>query len=157
MMKAKMKRLMALVFAVVIVASGFVMASAAPVETVTVTYLEDGSYIVKTISEVQQVSIFAVSATRTKSGTATQEYYNSSDELMWELSVHGTFTYDGSSAEATDADCSYDVYSSSWSCRSASASCSGATARATGTFRHLGVFSETATVTLTCSPSGTLS
>lgn len=122
-----------------------------------VTYYADGSYMVTTIEEVETVSLQAVTTKTTKSGIATQYYYNSSDELMWSFSVEATFEYDGTTATATEADYSYDISSSAWSFKSASASCSGDTATATGKFVHLGLFTNTATVSLTCSPKGVLS
>ena len=95
-------------------------------------------------------------ASGTVSGNKTRDYYNSSNQLVWSITVYGTFSFNGSSAEATDADYSYEVYSSDWSFVSGSASYSGATATASGRFKH-GLLSTNATVSLTCSPSGKLS
>ena len=126
------------------------------VSSEVINILDDGSYFVITISEDNPVAARAVSSTFSKTGSKTYSYYSGSDELLWVLRVHGTFTYDGSSAEATDADYSYEVYSSDWSFVSGSASYSGATATASGRFKH-GLFPTNATVSLTCSPSGKLS
>lgn len=120
----------------------------------TITYLSDGSYIITTTEVVESIQPFA--AEKTISGKKVHRHYNASDELMWSFSVHGTFTYNGTTAKATAASYSYSISNSDWSFKSASASYSGATATATGTFKH-GIFSHTATVSLTCSPTGVLS
>lgn len=83
-----------------------------------------------------------------KSGSKNYSCYNG-DELAWVFRVHGTFTYDGSSAEATAADYSYDIYDDGWSFVKASASCSGATATATGSFKRV-IVPNSVTVDLTC-------
>ncbi len=133
-------------------------AAAADGETETrITRFADGSYRITTIEyDRPQGGAAIFSAQSTKSGTKTDEYYNSSDELAWKFRVHGTFTYNGSTAEATAATYSYDIYDSSWSFIKASASCSGATATATGSFKLL-LVPHSVTVTLTCSPKGVLS
>lgn len=123
-----------------------------------VTYFEDGSYLVRTVIEI--ASDYAASQTATeytKSGIATEGYYNSKDELVWSLSVHGTFTYDGTTAEATAARYSYEINDSDWSFKSGSASYSGATATANGTFLYLKLWPNTDSVSLACSPKGVLS
>lgn len=119
--------------------------------------LEDGSYVIVTIEYDQLQSEAApFSAQSITSGTKSYEYYNSTDELAWVFRVHGTFTYDGRTAEATAAACSHAIYDSRWSFVEGSASYSGDTATATGNFK-LFIFSPSATLTLTCSPDGELS
>lgn len=138
-------------------ALAFSAAAADGETTPQITHFADGSYIITTIEyDRPQGEAAAASAQSVKSGTKINEYYNSSDELAWEFCVHGTFTYDGSTAEATDADYFYEIYDSSWSFVKASASCSGATATATGSFKLL-LVPHSVTVTLTCSPKGVLS
>lgn len=118
---------------------------------------EDGSYVVIAIEYDQpQVGVSFFAAQSVKSGSKNYSYYNNSDELAWVFRVHGAFTYDGSSAEATDADYSYSIYDSDWSFVKGSASYSDATATATGSFKRL-LIPNSVTLTLTCSPSGKLS
>ncbi len=122
------------------------------------TYFEDGSYLVRTVIEIKpDFAVSPTATTSTKSGIATEDYYNSKNELVWSLSVHGTFSYDGTTAEATASRYSYEVYDSDWSFKSGSASCSGATATANGTFLYLKLWPSAASVSLTCSPKGVLS
>lgn len=122
-----------------------------------VTGFEDGSYMITTI-EYDQTQDEAVlfAAQSVKSGTKNSEYYSASDELVWVFRVHGTFTYDGSTAKASAATYSYDIYDSSWSFVKGSASYSGAAATATGSFKLL-LLPNSVTLTLTCSPTGKLS
>lgn len=122
----------------------------------TVVYFEDGSYLITTIVVSTQSVMSERGTVSTKSGTKHHDYYNSSRELTWTFRVHGTFTYDGCSAEATFADYSYDIFDSVWSFNSANASCSGATATATGSFTRA-VIPNSVSVSLTCSPKGVLS
>lgn len=118
---------------------------------------EDGSYVVITIESDQSQDEAALFANKySKEGSKNYSYYDSSDVLAWTFRVHGTFTYDGNSAEATDADYSYDIYDSSWSFVKGSASYSDATATATGSFKKL-LIPNSVTLTLTCSPTGKLS
>ena len=128
-----------------------------PMNTQTISYLSDGSYLVTTITYVAlSLGVTDPKTVNTKSGTKSHDYYSSSNELMWTFRVHGTFTYDGSSAKATSADYSYDIYNSTWSNKSASASYSSATATSQGRFSHL-LLSVPVTVSLTCSAKGVLS
>ena len=119
--------------------------------------LEDGSYIVITIEDVQSSNSFAFFAGKQiKSGTKKYDYYNSSDELVLVFRVHGTFEYNGVSASATGATYSYDIYSSEWFFVDGSATCSKATATATGRFKR-SLFPSSVSASLTCSPTGILS
>lgn len=117
--------------------------------------LDDGSYVVVTIEYDQaQDGISYLTSKSITSGTKKYTYYDSSNKLLWEFRVHGTFTYNGVTATATGASYSYDIYDSAWSFVKGNATYSGATA--TGTFKWL-LFSYDTTVSLTCSPDGVLS
>lgn len=118
----------------------------------SITYFEDGSYVVSTIRVLPSVQ----AANATKSGEKTNTYYNSSNEKLYSITVIASFTYTGSSATATSADYTYSINNSTWSFVRGSASCSGASATATATFRHL-TATAPASVTLTCSAAGKLS
>lgn len=152
-MKHNQKTVLSIILVIILASLLCIPASAMEASNQRVTYFEDGSYLVTTT--VDETNIFS-RASGTKSGYAEQDYYSSSDELLWTFRVHGTFTYNGTSARATDADYSYDIYDSSWSFKSGSASYSGATATAKGSFSHL-LLPKSVSVSLTCSPNGTLS
>jgi len=130
-------------------------ADAAEIETQVIDY-ENGSYAVITIT--YDLSSFASARTTAKtiSGSKEYAYYNKAEQLQWTFRVHGTFEYDGSSAEAISADYSKGIYDSAWSFVRADAYCSGASAIAEGTFKE-SIFPVSTTITLTCSKDGKLS
>lgn len=158
-----MKKIISIVLCVVCVFSVFsVNVFAETAETVvneTVEYLEDGSYIVTTITEELNSSV--ARATNTKTGTKKSTLYNSNDEPMVVLKLTATFNYTGSSATCTSASTSYTVYNDNWKVTSATATKSGN--KATGNFTSkrytllIPVQTINSTVTITCSNSGTLS
>lgn len=117
----------------------------------TVEYLDDGSYFVETISE-SSVQLFS----NTKTGTKTAKYYTSSNTLVYSVKVTGTFSYDGSSAEATDAVGMLLCHVSDATPISLSDYTSGASAIATGSVTYNGATLRK-TVTLTCDKNGNLS
>ena len=86
----------------------------------------------------------------------TEKYKNASGEVMWSVSVTGTFSYNGSSCTCTKATSSTTKPSSMWSLSNKKVSKSGNKAIASVTGHAPGV-TVTRTVTLTCSPSGKLS
>ena len=119
-------------------------------------YLDDGSYIVTTITEVPSESL--ARATVSKSGTKTATCKSSSGTALWSVSVTGSFTYNGSSASCKSASVKTKVYDSSWSISSESAKKSGASAIATAKAKLSGTSTyKTLSVTLTCGVNGTLS
>lgn len=96
----------------------------------------------------------------TKSGYKTTEYLNADNEVMWSVTVNGTFTYNGTTSSCTSASRSTAVYGSQWSIKSSSATKSGncATATAVAVKKNvIGSSEYTATVNLYCSPYGILS
>lgn len=121
-----------------------------------IIYYEDGSYAVITIIYGPLPAISTTAAAKKTSGTKEYTHYSSTDQPLWTFRVHGSFEYDGRSAEATSASYSQEIYDSLWSFVSADAYCSGASAVARGTFKQ-GVFPGSTTVTLTCSKDGKLS
>ena len=118
---------------------------------------DGGYYCVKTVYELSNSSTYTTSNAKTKSGYATIEMFNNSNDLVATLTVYGTFTYDGRTATATHASCDYNISMNGWNCTSADSYCSGDTAYAKATFEKLLLRDINATVTLTCSPSGVLS
>jgi hypothetical protein len=125
----------------------------------SVKYLDNGLILVTTITE----SIASnPRSTYTKSGTKTETIRNSSNEILFSLSVHGTFTVNpGVSAVCTSSRVSHTINSSAWSLHSSSASRSGNRAMATGLFQRKFLFvvvdSLQIDLTLTCSVNGVLS
>lgn len=127
-----------------------------------VEYLEDGSKIVTCVYEDISNQRIATAATVTKSGSKTQTAYDSDGDVLYTLTVHGTFSVvTGSSATCTASSYSYTAPGSGWSLKTGSATKSANKATANGTFvkKVLGITTQTktASVTLTCSTSGTLS
>ena len=127
---------------------------AEPEESVSTTVFPDGSYCITTVSVLQ---LQATGKRATITGTKSRDYYNSNGILQFSVIVKGTFTYDGTTATATNANCGYHIYDASWSFYNGFSSCSGATATATCTFSLSGGGHRTLSVSLTCSPTGTLS
>lgn len=123
-------------------------------EQKSMIYLDDGSYIVTTIAVLPDDS--SARATSSISGQKTSEYYNSSNEKVYSLTVIGSFSYNGISATAVDASYDYSIYQSGYSFVSGSARCTGASATASATFKQISA-SYSASVTLSCSANGTLS
>lgn len=112
---------------------------------------EDGSYLVVALT------VSTTRAAGTRSGIKTGNYYDSDGELCWDFSIHGAFTYDGTTATATQASYSYNIYNSAWKLKSAEAYCSGDQAIAEGKFNGGFFLNRSTSITLTCSPTGVLS
>lgn len=123
---------------------------------IEVENLENGYYIITTIEEENTLR-----STQTKTGTKTKKFYNDNNQVMWSVSVHGTFTYTGSSSKCTASTVSTTCPGSTWKIISRNASKSGnkATANATAGQYIAGQLSYkvSTSVTLTCSASGKLS
>lgn len=122
--------------------------------TVNVIYYEDGSYMIVELTVGMPLSM---RATNTISASRSAGYYSADDELLWDFTVHGTFKYDGTTATATDASYSYNIYNSAWELKSAEAYCSGNQAIAEGKFNGGFLLNRSTSITLTCSPDGVLS
>jgi hypothetical protein len=120
-----------------------------------IIYLADGSYIITTITE-ENARMSPYAAAQTKSGSKTSTVYSATGTSLYSITVHGTFSYNGSSATAKSSSYSHTEESPLWSFSSGSSSLSGATAMASGTFKSA-LTSKTLNVSLSCSASGTLS
>ena len=126
------------------------------------TYLEDGYYVVTTITTNNpRTSISTYASTNTKTASKTSKFYNGSNQLVWYVKVTGTFTYGNGSAQCTKADVDVKSYSSYWKLSNVSAARSGATAYASATGKKIinGIVMQTIneTVSLTCNSKGELS
>ena len=120
-----------------------------------IEYLDDGSYIVTTITESPS------RAGNTKTGTKTDHYYNSDSELQWTMTVTGTFSYDGSTSTCTNVTGSTSITNTKWYVVSESTSRNGNTATydATMGYKVLGITinKEVRTLNLSCDKNGNLS
>ena len=125
-------------------------------ESKTVTYLEDGSYLVTTVRTYADPTAPA-GAMRQVSGSKTGDLYNSYNEKLISLTVYGIFSCDGHSSQAQSASYSYTIHNMLWSLSTGGAYCEGNTACVRATFNALGTQSTTLSVSLSCSPEGVLS
>lgn len=121
--------------------------------------LENGDYIITTISEYDNA--LSARSANTKTGSKTAEYYNSNDELCWSFKITGTFSYNGSTSSCTKVTSSYKIYNTAWKNPSTSVSKSGNKATGTITIKqyYAGVVisTKTRTLSLSCNKNGTLS
>lgn len=127
----------------------------------TVEYLENGDCIETIIITITSTAETRASSV-TKKGTKTTNYKNSDGDVLWSISVTGTFTYvSGSSCTCTAVSGSAVSNSSSWKVSTAKTSKSSnkATASTTATkyLAFLKVDSIERSVTLTCDTYGNLS
>lgn len=130
-------------------------AGATSTTKVTVEKLDNGDYI-ETIITYYETNDRAA----TKSGSKTANYKNSDGDIMWSITVNGTFTYNGTTSSCTSVSRSASAYADGWSIKSSSCSksgnCASATAVATKTIL-LTTKDYTMSVNLYCSPYGILS
>lgn len=116
----------------------------------TIEDMGNGYYFVETIY-VSSVHPYS----NTKIGTKTSVCVNG-DTTIFAISVTGTFTYDGSSSQATSASGSISAYVEGVTLNSRRAYTSGSSACAFGSVTYNGATLQK-TVTLTCDKDGNLS
>ena len=131
--------------------------------TPTITYHEikyiSDDYYIETIIEEYVITTYAT--TYTKVGTKTDNIVNSNNKIIATFKITGTFTYDGSTSQCTAASHSSTINNSAWTFTFKSAN--RLTNRAIGQYTMQCTQNSTViqtisdTVTLTCSPNGTLS
>ena len=96
-----------------------------------------------------------------KTGTRVITSKNADGTTDWKAVLSGTFTYNGTTATCTASSVSVTVYADNWYEVSKTAGKSGASATGSVTMgrKILGITiaKETYDMTLTCSPTGTLS
>lgn len=150
-----MKRVISLLALAGMLVSIFTVNCFAAESETTVTYFEDGSYIIDTIE------ISGARASGSISGSKTRSYYDENGNLDWKAVLNGSFSYTGSSATCTSSSVNVTVYDSSWYTVSKSASKSGNTANASVTMgrKVLGVTVEqkSISISLSCDKNGNLS
>lgn len=147
-----MKRISSVLLAVVLLVCLFCVPASASYQTVT--YFPDGSYCVTTIHVYDVVQ--TKSARSVVEGDKDSAYFNASGDILFTLTLYGTFTYDGNTARATSADYDYDIYDTLWSLDNGRAWCTGATALAEATFSHPLLSDVVINTSLSCSPDGHL-
>ena len=158
-----MKRICSFIGVCVIVLCNYILpVNAATNESLatqkSVTYFEDGSYVVTFIvDEDLNDSIGCFSTMQTRTSTKYTHYYNAQDVLQFSVAINATFTYNGKTAQATRATYGYKISSPNWQFISGDKKCEGATATATCSFRYMNRYYKTLSSSLTCAPDGTLS
>ena len=111
---------------------------------------ENGAYAVVTVYDD------TIARAGTKTGHKDYKYYVSGS-LAWTYTVHGSFSYNGSSASCTAASATCDIRDSGWKLTSNEAYPSGSAAVAKGTMRRSSDGREVyPKVTLTSTPNGVL-
>ena len=81
---------------------------------VEVEKLDNGDYI-ETFIESEDSELVTMSAAKTITKTKTAQYKNSSGEVLWSVSIKGTFTYDGKTSKCTSCSHSTTAPSKYWS------------------------------------------
>ena len=83
--------------------------------TETITYFEDGSYCITSLSsEACSPTSKLHSLTKIQTGTKSSAYYNSSHEPQFSITVYGAFNYDGTNSTAIESQYRYKIHSPSW-------------------------------------------
>lgn len=151
-----MKRFFAILCAFIILVSmpGTVCATEV-IQAEEIEYFEDGSYLVTTVIQS------AARATNTTSGRIQQTMVDASGNTDWQISLSGTFTYNGTSAVCTASSIDVAIYDTAYYTVSKTAGKSGASATGSATigqtFLGITFAKNTYDLTLTCDPNGTLS
>lgn len=103
------KRLIAALFAFILILSfSFSVLAVESTNESNIVYLEDGSYITITLEEI------GARASGTKTAKKTYTYTASNGTASWEAVLTGTFTYTGTTATCTAADCDITIYDTVW-------------------------------------------
>lgn len=125
---------------------------------VEVEKLDNGDYI-ETFIESEDSELVTMSAAKTITKTKTAQYKNSSGEVLWSVSIKGTFTYDGKTSKCTSCSHSTTAPSKYWSIKSCTSTKSGnkATATVVALQKGLATNTVTKTITISCSPKGVVS
>ncbi|MBQ8356919.1 MAG: hypothetical protein IJX39_03825 [Clostridia bacterium] len=126
-----------------------IFADTAPLEENSiVTFFDNGSYLVQTVSE-QPHLYSARSTTYTKTGNTNFDYYNKNNEHLFRFTITGTFhVVEGVSSTCTDSTYSYSIYDSSWKLDSASTWKSDNTAYGNAVFKDKFLFATIETVNI---------
>lgn len=157
-----MKKLVALALsALMLVAMPFCVSAQEPQQLEKIVISEEtvdlgnGLTVVTTIrATVPKARARAASETISADKTSS---YRVSGEEVWAYTIYGDFTYNGTTARASNPSDDYDIYSSDWSCSSHSVRASGASIIGSASFTSTNGVRKSVSPKLTCSPSGNLS
>ncbi len=160
-----MKRSIGILLALFMLITCIPVADAADISLPTeqVIYYADGSYAIITTEELPCFGIDGIlsSQASSKSGSKSYTYYENGGTAVWRATLTASFSYNGSSASCTAANCTVSIFDSAWYVISKSASRSGNTAAASVTMgkSQLGVTTKTAScsLSLSCDANGNLS
>ena len=142
--------LLAAVLVVCFSVTAFAADDAGYVVSRTVEQYANGAYAVVTVYDD------TIARAGTKTGHKDYKYYVSGS-LAWTFTVHGSFSYNGSSATCTAASYTCNINKSEWYRVKGEAYPSGSAAVANGTMRRPSDGREVyPKVTLTCTPNGVL-
>lgn len=142
-----------------------VLPASAKAADVSSTYREivcdDTIYYVETIiTELPGISTYATGPLQHKTATKTDYYRDANNNVLWSVSITATFYYDGESAACTSCSHQASAPASTWNIKSVSSSSSGNSATATATATQTLAFGitkdVTRSVTIYCSPTGTI-
>lgn len=122
---------------------------------VEIIHLDDGSYIMVTIREMQ------LRAAGSKLGTKEYEYIDSNGSAAWKAVLRGVFSYTGTTATCTSSVCDVTIYDTVWYVVSREVRTSGNSAIAELTMgtKYLGitVSKKDYSIKLSCDVNGNLS
>ncbi len=131
----------------------------------TITYLDDGSYIVVTLI-TDDISSLSLNSTQSKSfnkvGNKFATCYDKNNNLEWKYTLSAEFeVVEGVSATCTSATYSQTIYANDWSFSNGNATKSGNTAYGVGTFKRKVLFVTVDTanidISISCDVYGNLS
>ena len=110
-------------------------------DTVTITYIGDGYYIV---TEISSDPIIQRSSSFTKTANTVVTVYNANDEIACQYTLFGEFqVVSGVSVVCTSATYTQNIYDTGWSFSNGQATKSGATAYGVGKFTKKVLFITT--------------
>ncbi len=115
----------------------------------SVEMLDDGGTLISSLYEC------ANQPRGGKTGYASATYKNALGTVMWKVTVTGTFTYNGVTSSATDAEVSVSLYSDNVKFVSKNAYTSGASAIGTATVTY-NASHTTRSATVSCDKNGNL-
>lgn len=103
-----MKRLIAIALCVVFIITGTTVPVQAEEGQETIWY-SDGSCLEITVTGLD------TRATGVKTRSKTYTFRDNESSIDWQITLTATFTYDGTTSKATDAQCSVTIYDDAWS------------------------------------------
>lgn len=120
-----------------------------------IIHFDDGSYMIIFVEDISPRAV------NTRVANKYYTYYDGSDNVEWEAKLNASFTYDGTSATCTSANCTVTIYESRWYEISNTTTRSGNTATTQLTmgekFLGITISKPQYTITLTCDKDGNLS